>query len=60
MSDDLKELKKEVNALNIIVNNGLRDSVRQIRKQVQWLMGMMITLIIAFVGSTITLLAVVL
>jgi hypothetical protein len=60
MSDDLKELKKEVNALNVVVNNGLRDSVRQIRIQVQWLMGMMITLIIAFVGSTITLLAVVL
>jgi len=54
---DIKNTTKAVNELNTIVTNGLEDKVKDLKIQSRWLMGLLISLLLIVIASTITLYA---
>lgn len=57
MESNLKDTTKAVNALNAIVTDGLEDKVDDLKKQNIRLMGLLISLLMLIIASTITLYA---
>ena len=55
MESNLKDTTKAVNDLNAIVTNGLEDKVEHLEKQSKWILGILITILLLIIGSTITL-----
>lgn len=56
LEDDLSKVDEKVDSINAIVTNGLKEKVEAVRKQSNWLLGVLLSLMIAIIGSTVLLL----
>ncbi|MHA1302129.1 MAG: hypothetical protein ACTSPI_00305 [Candidatus Heimdallarchaeaceae archaeon] len=56
LEDDIKETTKAVNRLNAILTNGLQERVKYLEKNNRWVVRLLVSLLLAIIASTITLL----